>query len=46
MWQANMVADRLRVLHPDKTITVMGISTMGDKDQMKPLTDFASRVSP
>lgn len=42
MWQANHVNDELNRRYP-KMFEVIGISTLGDKDQMKPLADFAQK---
>jgi hydroxymethylbilane synthase len=40
LWQANFVAEELRNLYKDKCVEVMGMQTLGDKDQMKPLNQL------
>jgi len=43
MWQANHVADALREKFPHIEFKVAPMNTMGDIDQIKPLSDFASK---
>lgn len=42
MWQANHVNDCMNKNFPS-SFEVVGISTLGDKDQMKPLNEFAQK---
>ncbi len=37
LWQANYVADRLRQLHPDLTVELLGMTSLGDQLLDKPL---------
>lgn len=43
LWQANHVCDLLRARYPHITFEVVGMNTLGDIDQIKPLTDFDSK---
>ena len=40
MWQALYVADVLRKTYSNADVQVLGMQTIGDKDQMKPLNQF------
>jgi porphobilinogen deaminase len=44
MWQANLVAERLRAQRPALDVQVKAITTMGDKILHVPLTAFSSKV--
>lgn len=43
MWQANYVHSVLCKAHPDSIFEVVGIATVGDKDQIKPLAEFEAK---
>lgn len=40
LWQAHHVADLLRVVAPERTVEIVHISTVGDRDQTEPIRNF------
>lgn len=43
MWQAEFVKSVMSKAHPEVDFVIVGMTTMGDKDQLKPLSSFDSK---
>jgi hydroxymethylbilane synthase len=43
LWQAEHVRERLRAIHPDCTIELLGLTTQGDRSLDRPLADIGGK---